>query len=90
MEDEDVTSKKGIYYYLLTGEEKHLSIRTFTDRQKREAYEQQNGICVKCEKEFELSQMHADHIIPWSKGGRTTADNCQMLCAKCNGKKSNK
>ena len=33
--------------------------------------------------------MQADHIKPWSKGGFTTPDNCQMLCADCNLKKSN-
>lgn len=31
--------------------------------------------------------MHADHIQPWSKGGHTTPDNCQMLCRDCNLKK---
>ena len=38
-------------------------------------------------KKFDLSQMHADHIAPWSKGGPTTPDNCQMLCRDCNLKK---
>ena len=33
------------------------------------------------------NQMHADHITPWSKGGKTTPDNCQMLCRDCNLKK---
>ena len=28
-----------------------------------------------------------DHITPWSKGGKTTPDNCQMLCRDCNLKK---
>ncbi|MGN1240203.1 MAG: HNH endonuclease, partial [Paludibacteraceae bacterium] len=32
----------------------------------------------------------ADHITPWSKGGRTIASNCQMLCKECNRRKSNK
>lgn len=36
----------------------------------------------------ELSEMHADHIKPWAKGGPTTAENCQMLCRDCNLKKS--
>lgn len=38
--------------------------------------------------EFELSKMQADHINPWSKGGHTTHDNCQMLCEACNRQKS--
>lgn len=37
--DDDVTKKSGIYSYLITGEEKHLNIRSFTENQKREAYE---------------------------------------------------
>jgi len=88
MEDEDVNNKKGIYTYILSKEEKHLSIRAFTPKQIREAYERQNGICVKCGEHFDLKGMEADHITPWSKGGRTTADNCQMLCKDCNRRKS--
>lgn len=90
MMDEDVTNKKGIYEYLLTGNEKHLNIRAFTDNQKREAYERQNGICVKCEKHFELSDMEADHITPWHEGGKTISENCQMLCKHDNRIKSGK
>ena len=84
MLDEDVTNKKGIYAYLLTGEERHLSIRAFSDKMKREAYERQDGICASCGEGFLLEQMEADHITPWSEGGTTTADNCQMLCRRCN------
>lgn len=88
MMDDDVTAKKGIYSYVLTRDEKFLNIRTFTESQKREAYEKQRGICKKCNKKFDLSEMQADHITPWSKGGKTTADNCQLLCADCNRRKS--
>lgn len=90
MQDEDVTKKSGIYAYVLSKEEKHLSIRAFTDKQKREAYERQEGICTHCGKKFELEEMEADHITPWSKGGKTTAENCQMLCKNCNRTKSGK
>ncbi|MDO4526716.1 MAG: DUF262 domain-containing protein [Candidatus Saccharibacteria bacterium] len=88
MQDEDVTSKKGIYEYLLNGDERNLSIRAFTDNMKREAYERQNGICAKCGGHFEIEEMEADHITPWSQGGKTIAENCQMLCRDCNRKKS--
>jgi len=89
MQDEDVTKKSGIYEYVLTRKEKYLSIRAFTKNQIREAYERQEGVCVKCNEHFELKEMEADHIVPWSAGGKTTADNCQMLCKNCNRVKSN-
>ena len=90
MMDEDVTKKAGIYSYIITKEEKYLSIRSFTDNQKREVYTKQKGICIKCNGNFELNEMEADHITPWSQGGRTTSDNCQMLCKLCNRTKSDK
>lgn len=88
MEDEDVSNKKGIYAYVLTRKEKHLNIRAFSDNQKREAYERQKGICTVCKKHFELEGMEADHITPWHVGGKTNADNCQMLCKEDNRRKS--
>ena len=90
MQDEDVTKKKGIYSYVLTRKEKHLNIRTFSDNQKREAYERQKGICAFCSEEFELNEMEADHITPWHEGGKTIAENCQMLCRDDNRRKSGK
>ncbi|MEL7570085.1 MAG: DUF262 domain-containing protein [Eubacteriaceae bacterium] len=88
MMDDDVDSKKGIYTYVLTRNEKYLNIRGFTESQKRAAYEKQKGICKKCGKHFKLNEMEADHITPWSKGGKTSNENCQMLCLECNRKKS--
>lgn len=89
MQDNDVTKKSGIYEYVLTRDEKYLNIRVFDDNMKREAFERQTGICVKCEEQFLIEEMAGDHIIPWSKGGKTIAENCQMLCKRCNGIKSN-
>lgn len=93
MADDDVNSKKGIYEYVLSNcskdKERHLSIRKFSDKDKRTAYEKQNGICPICGTHHEIEEMEGDHIIPWSKGGKTTIDNLQMLCKKCNREKSN-
>lgn len=85
--DEDVTKKSGIYEYLLTGEEKKLQIRAFDKRTMQAVYEEQGHKCAFCGKEFEIEEMHGDHITPWSKGGHTTRENCQMLCKECNWKK---
>lgn len=94
-EDEDIQKAKGIYEYLLCREkdsfaERLLNLRAFDKRDKMAAYSKQDGICVICKQHFEFSEMEGDHIKPWSKGGHTVLDNCQMLCKDCNNKKSNK
>ena len=88
MADDDVTKKSGVYSYVLNRDEKHLNIRAFTESQKRAAYERQKGKCKKCKKPFDIGEMQADHITPWSKGGHTVPKNCQMLCGPCNRAKS--
>ena len=96
MMDDDVTNKKGIYFYVLTRNEKYLNIRAFTESQKRAVYERQNGNCPHCIAEhrekvhYELSEMEADHITPWCEGGKTEIDNCQLLCKEHNRRKSDK
>lgn len=96
MADDEVTSKKGIYEYLLScdfdgynGEEKFLSLRQFSESQKTTAYNQQNGICAICGKHFEYKDMQGDHKTSWSRGGKTEFANLQMLCYDCNLRKSN-
>lgn len=90
MIDDEITNKKGIYTYVLSGNERTLNLRAFTPKQKREMYEMQDGICVVCKKQFTLSEMDADHITPWSQGGQTEIDNGQMLCKEDNRRKSNR
>jgi len=88
--DDDVQKKSGIYPYILTRDEKYLSIRTFTDSMKQKVYEKQKGKCKKCGKTFELTEMEADHITPWHEGGKTDEKNCQLLCKEDNRRKSGK
>ncbi|MCL2036701.1 MAG: DUF262 domain-containing protein [Oscillospiraceae bacterium] len=83
MKDVDVMDKSGVYQYLLSGDEKHLNIRSFSENQKREAYDRQEGVCVKCAEHFDLGNMRAEHIIPWKSGGKTIAENCQLMCKDC-------
>lgn len=82
-------------------DEKVLSVRAFTAQMKRRVYERQtasarqNGIsnCPFCANQnittiYAFDEMQGDHVIPWSQGGRTVDDNCQMLCQRCNNDKS--
>lgn len=86
----DITNQRGIYEYVLDGDERHLNIRRFSDKMARTAYERQNGVCTICRRHFKIEEMQADHIKPWAKGGHTVASNCQMLCAECNRRKSDR
>ncbi len=88
MTDDEIEHPRGIYEYLLTGDERKLCLRTFSEKIKRRVYEQQKGICAKCLDVFDYGQMEADHVTPWSKGGTTTIENCQLLCRDCNRRKS--
>lgn len=90
MEDDEIMKKSGIYSYVLSGDLRDLSFRTFDKKQKREAYERQSGICPLCGNHYEIEEMEGDHITPWKEGGVTTAENCQMLCKDCNRKKGAK
>ena len=70
MGDEDVTRKSGVYEYLLTGDERKLSIRSFDRRDALAAYEKQGHKCAICGEAFEFDQMQADHIEPCQDSGQ--------------------
>lgn len=71
--------------------------RDFSDSIKLEVIKanlEKNDGCIRCEtcKRImkSISECHFDHIFPYSKGGKSTADNCQILCANCNLSKNSK
>ena len=85
---------------------KLLNIRIFDDRTKQVVYKKQsieasnNNIsnCPLCAlgndanktRIWKLSEMDADHVSAWSKGGSTDISNCQMLCKTHNRAKGNR
>lgn len=97
LQDGEVKNQSGIIPYLLTGDEMKLGLRTFDEKTARKKYKEQGGLCPECarrgkstaSKIWKFEEMEADHIIPWSRNGRTEESNCQMLCRSCNRTKSN-
>jgi len=87
-------------------DKKLLALRLFDDKIKRIAYNKQTqeakatgeSNCPLCaigdnankNRIYELKEMDADHVSAWSKGGDTSADNCQMLCTTHNRAKGNR
>ena len=106
--DSYVTSRKGIFEYLLGGsaEKKLLVVRVFDDRVKQVAYTKQTQAaqgkgesnCPLCaigdttnkSRIYKFNEMDADHVSAWSKGGESSAENCQMLCITHNQAKGNR
>jgi hypothetical protein len=87
-------------------EKKLLAVRVFDDKTKRVAYNKQTKeaqakgksncpLCAAGEnankgKLYELKEMDADHVSAWSKGGDSSANNCEMLCITHNRAKGNR
>ncbi|MEK7595987.1 MAG: HNH endonuclease signature motif containing protein, partial [Patescibacteria group bacterium] len=85
---------------------KLLDVRIFDEATKRSVYSKQiseakikeKSNCPHCAighdankaKIWSLSDMDADHVSAWSKGGATAAKNCQMLCKTHNRAKGNR
>lgn len=85
--DSEIQKQTGIIPYVLTGDERHLDLRSFPEDIKLAVWERQSHICPICGKEFDFEFMEGDHITPWREGGRTVTENCQMLCRECNRRK---
>lgn len=85
---------------------KLLDIRVFDEATKKSVYGKQTKIakdksvsnCPLCavgnnankNRIYKISEMDADHVTAWSKGGKTDIENCEMLCKTHNRAKGNK
>ena len=58
--------------------------RNFTERERRDIYIRDKGICGICGRFIPPDCFTIDHIIPISKGGTYDYDNLQCCCKKCN------
>lgn len=88
--DDEIQKQQGIIPYVLTGDEHYLDLRAFPDKIKLAVWEMQQHKCAVCGNEFDIALMEGDHITSWKDGGRTTIENCQMLCRECNRRKGSK
>ena len=106
--DECVTRKKGIFEYVLGGEQDPVlleirlfeksDIKTLYERQTQQAKADGTSNCPMCSQMennnrnriYKLTEMDADHVTAWSKGGKTDISNCQLLCKTHNRMKGNK
>ena len=58
--------------------------RDFTEIERIAIYRKNEDVCQKCKQKVEYDNFHADHINPHTRGGKTTIENGQVLCSKCN------
>lgn len=61
--------------------------RDINERLRFKVLKRDNFKCVYCGKSPATDsnvELHVDHIIPWSKGGKTVIENLQTSCSKCN------
>lgn len=85
---------------------KLIEVRVFDEKTKLAAYGRQSDLAVaagtsncpicstggnnNAERIYEFSEMDADHVTAWSKGGATDIANCEMLCTSHNRSKGNR
>ena len=64
--------------------------RYFSDKQRSIIYLRDSGTCGLCGKFVTLRKYDTDHVLPWSKGGKTTLNNGQVTHQSCNRSKGNR
>lgn len=51
---------------------------------RRKVYERDLGRCAYCRVELDPANWHADHVVPWARGGPTVLENLVAACPPCN------
>jgi len=64
------------------------SERLFSRETKEITWLNQKCKCAKCDTEVTLEESEADHIVEWSRLGKTTDENCEVLCKTCHKEKT--
>ncbi|MGE4131677.1 MAG: HNH endonuclease [Bdellovibrionales bacterium] len=82
------------YEYIETSDPTHIKRERAKAKELRGGswWRQQvgKGICYHCEKKFSASELTMDHLIPISRGGRSTKKNIVVSCKECNSQKKNR
>lgn len=57
---------------------------------RQNLYHRDNFTCQYCERQESSARMSIDHVMPRSKGGLTTWENCVLACTRCNAQKADR
>ncbi|MCZ7645221.1 MAG: HNH endonuclease [Planctomycetota bacterium] len=57
---------------------------------RRNIFERDGNTCQFCHRKFDRSELTIDHLIPRSRGGKTTWENVALACVRCNTRKGSR
>ncbi len=66
------------------------SKRRYRGLVRARVYNRDGRRCFYCSRTLTITKTQIDHVIPWSRGGRTVEVNAVASCGPCNRRKSNK
>lgn len=84
---EEEKNERYIERYITETERKRREFKKKSNSFRKKIFERDAYRCVYCNS---YENLHIDHIVPLSNGGENNEENLQILCQKCNLKKSNK
>lgn len=57
---------------------------------RRNLYKRDHNTCQYCGARPGTSELSIDHVVPRSRGGNSTWENCVLSCVRCNSKKADR